>query len=267
MWTIIGVIVSFLMIFVLVIRKVNIGVSLLLGSMILGFFSLPLHHLAKAVLDASVAVPTLELFAVLVSITFFNSAYQSTGMSRELTESLGKMIPSRSMIAVIPVIFGILPVSGGALFSAPLVDVEGDNLGLKKERKAFLNVWFRHIPHLLYPLETALVIASYLTGVGLATMILYQIPVSVTGIAIGYLAGLRGIEGKERIHTEWRYVKSFLVSFLPVLVAVILTAILGLEIYLAVLVDFRSCPRWYDASVRYGTPREKRLNIGYERFG
>jgi len=236
MWTIIGVIVSFLMIFVLVIRKVNIGVSLLLGSMILGFFSLPLHHLAKAVLDASVAVPTLELFAVLVSITFFNSAYQSTGMSRELTESLGKMIPSRSMIAVIPVIFGILPVSGGALFSAPLVDVEGDNLGLKKERKAFLNVWFRHIPHLLYPLETALVIASYLTGVGLATMILYQIPVSVTGIAIGYLAGLRGIEGKERIHTEWRYVKSFLVSFLPVLVAVILTAILGLEIYLAVLV-------------------------------
>lgn len=235
MWTIIGVIVSFLMIFVLVIRKVNIGVSLLLGSVVLGLFSLPLYRLAKAILDASVAVPTLELFAVIVSIAFFNSAYQNTGMSRELTESLGKMIPSRGMLAVIPVIFGILPVSGGALFSAPLVDVEGSNLGLKKERKAFLNVWFRHIPHLLYPLETALVIASYLTGVDLAAMILYQIPVFVAGIAIGYLTGLRGIKKKGQVHVERRYVRSSLVSFLPVLLAVFLAAILGLKVFVAVL--------------------------------
>ena len=235
MWAIIGVVATFLMIFVLVIRKVNIGASLILGSVILGLLSLPLDQLAKAILDASVALPTLELFAVLVSITFFSSAYQITGMSQELTESLGKLIPSRSMIAAIPVIFGILPISGGALFSAPLVDVEGNNLGMAKERKAFLNVWFRHIPHLLYPLETALVIASYLTGVGLATMILYQIPVFVAGMTIGYLAGLRGIEKKGQTHIEWCYLKSFLVSFLPVLLAVILAAILGLKIFLAVL--------------------------------
>ena len=42
MWTIIGVVATFLMIFVLVIRKVNIGVALVLGSVILGLLSLPL---------------------------------------------------------------------------------------------------------------------------------------------------------------------------------------------------------------------------------
>ena len=172
----------------------------------------------------------------ILSIAFLNFMYQSTGKSKELATSLGKMIPSRSLVAFIPVVFGVLPVSGGALFSAPLVDSEGDRLGSEKERKAFLNMWFRHIPHLLYPLETALVIASYLTGVNLATMILYQIPVFVIAIAIGYLAGLRGMEKSERVAVKLYHIKSFLVSFLPILVAIILTAIFGLKVFIGVMI-------------------------------
>jgi len=236
MWEIIGIIGTFLIIFILVKYKVNIGVSLILGSLVLGLLFLPVARLMQAIFDASIAISTWELVATIASIAFLNFVYQSTGKSKELAESLGRMIPSKGLVAFIPLIFGVLPVSGGALFSAPLVDVEGDKLGMERERKAFLNMWFRHVPHLLYPLETALVIASFLTGVNLATMILYQIPVLAVGMAIGYLIGLRGMGKNEQVSIKWHYARSFLVSFLPILVAVILITILGVKVFIAVLI-------------------------------
>jgi integral membrane protein (TIGR00529 family) len=162
--------------------------------------------------------------------------YQQTGKAQELAENLGNMIPSRILVAIIPAIFGVLPVTGGALFSAPLVDSEGDKIGIKKERKAFLNMWFRHIPHLAYPLETALVIASHLTGVSLATLIIYQIPVFIVGLLFGYLVGLRGLEKEGALIIKWSYFRGFLLSFLPILVTVFLTAILNVKIFIAVFI-------------------------------
>lgn len=251
MWPTVGIVAAFLITFILVICKVNIGISLISGSVILGLFFLPLPRLMQAIFDAFVALSTLELVATITSITFLNFVYQSTGKSQELAESLGKMIPSTSLVAVIPVLFSVLPVSGGALFSAPLVDSEGDRLGMEKERKAFLNMWFRHIPHLLYPLETALVITSYLTNVNLATIILYQVPVFATGIAIGYLLGLRGIGKRREVLIKWYNVKKFFVSFLPIFVAVTLTAILGVKVFIAVFVGtillfVIARPKWVD---------------------
>jgi len=236
MLSIIGILVAFLTIFILTICKVNIGISLISGSVVLGLFFLPVAQLIQVIFDASIAASTLELVATIVSITFLNIAYQNAGKFQELTESLGKMIPSRSLMAVIPAIFGVLPVTGGALFSAPLVDSEGDKLKMGKEKKAFLNLWFRHIPHLLYPLETSLVIASYLTNTSLTKMILYQVPVFVTGITIGYLIGLKGVGEGGRVLIKWYYIKSFFFSFLPIFVAVILTAFLGMKVFIAVFI-------------------------------
>jgi len=235
MLEIVGAILGFCVVFIAVRFKINIGISLILGSIMIGIFSLPIYDLAQTIFRTSVAIPTLELIATISSITFLNSAYQSTGSFQDLAENLGKMIPTRSLVAIIPVIFGVLPVSGGALFSAPLVDHEGDRLSIEKERKAFLNLWFRHIPHLLNPLETALVIASYLTNIDLAKILLYQVPVFAIGIIVGYAIGLAHIKRVEESSIRWRYFKNCLVALSPILIAVILTTALGVKIYIAAL--------------------------------
>jgi len=236
MWSIIGIVFAVITISFSMIYKLNIGLSLILGSIVLGLFSLSLPDLLQTIFDASVSLSTFEMVMSIVSITFLNFMYQNTGKAQDLAENLGKMIPSKILVAIIPAIFGVLPVTGGALFSAPLVDSEGDKIGIEKERKAFLNMWFRHIPHLLYPLETALVIASHLTGVSLFTMIIYQIPVLVVGLSFGYLFGLRGIKEKGAFVIEWRYLRRFLLSFLPILVTVILTLVLNLKIFISVFI-------------------------------
>lgn len=237
MWSVIGVVAAFFLIFILVIKKFNIGLSLLVGSLVLGVFSSPLSKVLETVFNAIIDHSTLLLVANIVSITFFNYAYQNTGKFKDLARDLGKMIPSTRLVALIPVLFGVLPVSGGALFSAPLVDIEGNKISITKERKAFLNIWFRHIPHLLYPLETALIIASHLTGISLETMILYQTPVFIVGIIFGYLFGLNDLKKEDGVVVvKWSHIKSFLLSFMPILIVVLLTAIFKIPVFISIIV-------------------------------
>jgi integral membrane protein (TIGR00529 family) len=234
MWSLVGLVFAVLTISVSMRFKLHIGLALLLGSVVLGVFALSIPDLLQTIVQASIALSTVEMVLTLVSITFLNVLYQQTGKAQELAFHLGNMMPSRLLVAVIPVLFGILPVTGGALFSAPFVDVEGEKIGLTQARKAFLNMWFRHIPHLLYPLETALVIASHLTGVSLSMIILYQIPVFVVGLVVGYLVGLRGLENRGAFAIEWPYLRGFLLAFLPIIVALLLTVVLNVKLYLAV---------------------------------
>ena len=235
MLEVVGAIIGFCIVFISVRRKISVGLSLILGAVIVGVFSLSISGLLQTIVEASTAVSTLELIATIASITFLNFVYESTGSFQNISENLSKMVSSRSLIALVPIIFGILPVSGGALFSAPLVDHEGDKLALDKDFKAFLNLWFRHIPHLLNPLETALIILSYLTKISLLTLIIYQVPVLVVGMAVGFLLGPARMKKAGRQSFEWRCFVRCLVAFLPMLVAVALTVILGVKTYLAVI--------------------------------
>lgn len=237
MWPLLGLTFAFLAIFVLVLRKVHIGLALVLGSGLLAVLVLPVDQLPLMVVEVVTARATLELVATIVAITFLNYAYQQTGRAQHLAESLGRLIPPRGMLVAIPALFGVLPVSGGALFSAPFVDEEGRKLGYDVPRRAFLNLWFRHVPHLLYPLETALVVTAYLTGVPLPTLILYQLPVFVTGMLVGGLVALRGPHraGPAATRVAWRPLRAFLLAFAPILVTVGVIAVTGAPVYVAVL--------------------------------
>ena len=234
MLEVVGAILGFGAVFISVRRKISVGLSLILGAAIVGVFSLPAPDLLQTIARASVAVPTLELIATIGSITFLNFVYESTGSFQEISENLSKMVSSRTLVTLIPVIFGILPVSGGGLFSAPLVDHEGNKLGLDRNFKAFLNLWFRHIPHLLNPLETALVILSYVTQISLLTLIIFQIPVFAAGVLVGYLLGPAPMRKVGRRTIEWCYAKNCLIAFLPMAIAVALIVVLGVKTYLAV---------------------------------
>jgi integral membrane protein (TIGR00529 family) len=134
--------------------------------------------------------------------------------------------------SVLPAIIGFLPVAGGALMSAPLVDAQTEKLGLKPEKKAYVNVWFRHTIFPVYPLSQVLVIAAALTGVALPLLLVRQVPVVVVMIAVGYVISfwktpMTGKEDSERKHDRsFSDVKRFLVAFSPILATIIAVIVL-----------------------------------------
>ena len=234
----IGALVAFTLVLLLVLRKVNIGIALVLGSLVLGIFALTPQAIFDALTAAVTARATLELVATVGMITILCLIYEESGMIKQMMESLEHLIADgRVIVALTPAVFGLLPVLGGALFSAPLVETEGNRLGFNSEQKSYDNLWFRHVLFLIYPLETALITASYLSGFTVGSILLYQIPIFFVAVAAGYLTVIRPVKPTHiTVDRSRSWVGKLVVSFSPILVALLLALGFGAPLYLSVLV-------------------------------
>ena len=117
-----GIVISFLVVFLLVLVKVNLALSLVTGAVVLGIFFMSPSLLFNTFVQTISSLQTIELALNLLSISILNYFYASSRRSEDLVTSLRKMVSSSLLMILMPILFGILPVSGGALFSAPLVD-------------------------------------------------------------------------------------------------------------------------------------------------
>src|SRR4030042_2982455 len=168
MLNLIGGILAFIMILILIRKKVNFGLSLFLVSLIVGVFSLQLItpiDIPKAIIEASIysfekqeiITETLELALLMTLIFVLQKTMQETRAITKLIDSLRTFFSKGGTLGVIPAVYGLMPVPGGALFSAPLIDKEGDKYKLKNNQKNFLNIWFRHIWFPIYPISSAMI--------------------------------------------------------------------------------------------------------------
>jgi integral membrane protein (TIGR00529 family) len=134
---------------------------------------------------------------------------------------------------VLPAVIGLLPVAGGALMSAPLVETEAEKLGLKPDRKAYINLWFRHTIYPVYPISQPLIVAAAMMGTAVPVLILSQIPVVTVMVGTGYIIGfwkVSHMKGQQELSAAKRgssNIKQFLTSFFPILVTVAVAFILG----------------------------------------
>jgi integral membrane protein (TIGR00529 family) len=97
------------------------------------------------------------------------------------------------VIAALPSLVGLLPVVGGAMFSAPMVDEVGDRLAADQERKTFINYWFRHMWEPVYPLYPSMMLAAALLGLTTTQMAKAAWPLAVAAALGGLLFGLLGL--------------------------------------------------------------------------
>jgi integral membrane protein (TIGR00529 family) len=199
MLNLIGVILAFIVILILIRKKVNFGLSLFLGSLIVGVFSLQLITLIdipKAMIEASfysfekqeIMTETLELALLMTLIFVLAKTMQESGAITKLIDSLRTFFSKGGTLAVIPAVYGLMPVPGGALFSAPLIDKEGDKYKLKNEQKNFLNIWFRHIWFPIYPISSAMILICSLkfSGLPIQMLMLANIPSFLGVLLIGF---------------------------------------------------------------------------------
>jgi len=210
MLNLIGVIIAFITVILLIRKKFNFGLSLILGSVILGVFSLQeinLGDIPKAMIEAvfyhfgdqpleaiiysfnlrQVYTETIELALLLFIIYMLAKAMQETGAITKLIQSLRTVFSRGGTLGAIPAVYGLMPVPGGALFSAPMIDEEGDKYKLDKNQKNFLNIWFRHIWFLIYPISSAMILlcSTQMFNINIYHLILVQIPPFFLMIVIG----------------------------------------------------------------------------------
>ena len=200
MLNVLGVVVAFVVIILLINKKFNFGVSLILGSLILGIFSLQtieLVDIPKAFIEASIysfndqqiVTETIELVFLLMLIYILAKCMQETEAIKKLIDSLRTFFSKGGTLGVIPAVYGLMPVPGGALFSAPMISEEGKKYLLKKNQKNFLNVWFRHIWFPIYPISSAMILicSEKFSNINIYHLILVNIPAFIASIIIGII--------------------------------------------------------------------------------
>jgi integral membrane protein (TIGR00529 family) len=147
----------------------------------------------------------------------------------------------RLRLAFFPALVGLLPMPGGAVFSAPLVRDMADGLGLARRDTALVNYWFRHLWELCWPLYPGIILASSLAGVPLARLIVYTLPCIGLCLGLGWVFIMRPavahLKGAAFQEAQPRDMKAALWSGLPMLVAIL--GALGLEVGMTLL-----APSW-----------------------
>jgi integral membrane protein (TIGR00529 family) len=193
-----GVILSFITIIFLIRRKVQFGLSLLIGSIILALFSLFLTDVIKigqAVAQATIysfeaqqfQFKTIELAILMTLIFMFASLMQDTGGISKLIQSLRSFFSKGGTLGLIPAIYGLMPVPGGALFSAPVVDEEGNKFNIEKNKKNFFNIWFRHIWFPIYPISYSIVVMADLVQIDIFQLIMANMFAFFVMVIIGFI--------------------------------------------------------------------------------
>ena len=208
MLNLIGVIIAFIIVIILIRKKFNFGLSLIIGSIIVGVFSLQeiqLIDIPKAMIEASfysfeknqIYTSTIELAVLMTLIYILAKLMQETGAIKKIIESLRSVFSKGGILGIIPALYGLMPVPGGALFSAPMIDEEGEKYKLNKNQKNFLNVWFRHIWFPVYPISSAMITLILLTNtysteqnlgisIHISFLMLVNIPAFIAMIIIGF---------------------------------------------------------------------------------
>ena len=249
MWNLIGVIVAFAIIIILIRKKFNFGLSLIIGSIIVAVFSLPdidAVEIPKAVgkaliYDADKQIfdfQTIELAILLTLIYILAKCMQETGAIDKLIKSLRSLFYKGGTLGVIPAVYGLMPVPGGALFSAPLIDKEGEKYKLNQNQKNFLNVWFRHIWFPIFPVSSAmlLIIGADFANINIYELIIANFPAFLAFIIIGLIFLKFFIKKipipKEKPKKEYNGLIYLLPPVIPILIYIfifVFATILGFE--------------------------------------
>jgi len=229
---------------VLLIRiKAPLGLALILGAVgvALGFSMTPFETV-QALGGMAVSASTLEFVGLVGLVLTLSLTLKTGGQIERITANLRGFFPRRRfLVAALPSIVGLLPMPGGALFSAPMVEAGCGGADVSGNDKVTVNHWFRHVWEYTWPLYPGLILASDFAGIAVGTLSLLQAPLTAASLAFGAVFLLRRIPGGDIAEQpsgagRHRGAGLFLFEMFPFLVVVLLHILFGIPLLAALCV-------------------------------
>jgi len=176
--------------------RVPLGIALACGGLLLDYWAK--INLFNVMIDCVDALMMPELWLLLLDISLIsilghylsspNISASLLGAARQLG---GKRRGTLLSLIIIPALIGMVPMPGGALFSAPLVGrgAEGDQY--PPQWKAAVNYWFRHVLEYWWPLYPVVIVTLSIFPISAWQFIAIQLPFTILSITAGYFFLLR----------------------------------------------------------------------------
>ena len=231
----------FVLMMVLLNRKVNLGLVMLTAAAIFGsLFQMNPPEIVGAALVAMVDESTLRLLVILVLISFLENIMRKNMILQRMVSGMKALIPDhRLVMALLPAFIGLLPSPGGAMFSAPLVGEASREFKLTAERKSFINYWYRHIWEYVIPLFPSVVLASTILSVDLRDFMIRQIPFTLVAVLAGIPIGFWGMKNhsvRSGASRSWRDLADALIGIGPITGVIVVVLLFNVDLILALAV-------------------------------
>ncbi len=235
---------SYLLIPILIRRKVKLSHTLLITAVCLGVLSgIGIDSLKEIFTGLWTNPSSLNTILVVAMVSILGGLMNHYGLLGRIVASLQAITQSKkiSMVAI-PALIGVLIIPGGAMLSAPFVDSIGQEVGMKPARRAAVNLVFRHLAMFLMPYSTSLlVVGAALPQIDIYKMISLNLAMVVSMLAIGNYLLMRDVPGKKATPGDGRQARLFklvpelLLYSSPIYICVLINLIFGWPFSLAMV--------------------------------
>ncbi len=202
---------------ILVISKRNLAVGITSGAIVLGLVTLPPGRLIDCILETITDLSIIILALAMGIVPMLGGTMKESRQVDSLVDNL--RISRRYLLPVSAALMGLLPMPGGALLSAPILEKAGD--GVPHDLISAINNWFRHLFILIYPLSPALIVSAKIAGLDVYRAVLHLLPGFFLALILGYIFCLRHVQDRpaQRTHFSW---SGLLVPLTVIIVAPVL---------------------------------------------
>ncbi len=192
---IIKILVVFLGVLLINRLKVPLGVALIAGGV--GLEAWAGKSSQAIMVDLSHAFYRPELWLLTINITlilefgYFMAAESNSNAILAAARRWGGRHGRAFSLILVPAAIGLVPMPGGALFSAPLIGEAVKEKNWSPEWKTAVNYWFRHILEFWWPLYPVVIVTLSIFTVEYWQYMAVMIPFTPISIAAGFLFLLR----------------------------------------------------------------------------
>lgn len=161
--------------------KVPLWLAILCGSASLGlFFGAGVQGLGRAAWAGVMQSTSIGLLLAVALLLMLSEAMRRTGRMERMVTLIQSFVRRPVIaLAVLPALIGLLPMPGGAIFSAPMVRQAAYGNKLENEQLSAINYWWRHIWEHWWPMYPGVILAMSLTNSDLMTFAFSQIPLGI----------------------------------------------------------------------------------------
>lgn len=199
----------------------RLWLSIVLGTLLLAVLTGQTTETAPQIaVTRLVSLDNFGLMAVIFLVIWLSSQMSSAGLLRKMVYAVRRWLGHRHAMAALPAVVGFLPMPGGAIFSAPLVDqcdISGQTEPLLKTQ---VNYWFRHIWEYWWPLYPGVLLAMHITGLDVWQFMLLGFPLSVVAVWSGYIFLLKNIPVESHTRMTEKGQESLLYLLTPIFIVI-----------------------------------------------
>lgn len=179
----------FVLILVLYRLKIPLSISILINAVLLGMWTdgKILESLRWQLANVTAAESVMLALAIVLLLLFTESLNRSGRMTRTIDALKTVFRNPRLLYGGLPALVGLLPMPGGAIFSAPMVDALDKDKKLAAPLKTAINYWFRHVWEYWWPLYPGVILAMKYSGLPVAVYIGIQFPLTICAVLGGSL--------------------------------------------------------------------------------